>query len=210
MESSSITACNNLVQCSLGALMVSVIDLIVNAVGPGWTYVLLAGICLDVTDYLKIWEIPPQAAVLGTIKGVGPKFSFVAARSSSTLLLPFSLPIPPIDNEEIREGTFGAYTSANASATMTPAPHFNPKPVDISTAYHEETEKDERRDSTLDGESHCSLPFGWPCPALRCMLFSLVVIFNGVLQHSTSSLLYFYSFNTNVNIYTYLCCVKAQ
>lgn len=45
-QSASVTACNNLVRCSLGAALVSVIDLILNALGAGWTYVLLAGICL--------------------------------------------------------------------------------------------------------------------------------------------------------------------
>lgn len=59
-QSSSITACNNLVRCSLGALVVSVIDLIVNAMGPGWTYVLLAGICLACSPmiWLAIWIGP--------------------------------------------------------------------------------------------------------------------------------------------------------
>lgn len=59
-QSSSITACNNLVRCSLGALMVSVIDLLVNALGPGWTYVLLAGICLACSPmiWLAIWIGP--------------------------------------------------------------------------------------------------------------------------------------------------------
>ncbi|KAG2367756.1 major facilitator superfamily domain-containing protein [Suillus spraguei] len=59
-QSSSITACNNLVRCSLGALIVSVIDLIVNAMGPGWTYVLLAGICLACSPmiWLAIWIGP--------------------------------------------------------------------------------------------------------------------------------------------------------
>ncbi|KAG2155612.1 major facilitator superfamily domain-containing protein [Suillus clintonianus] len=52
-QSSSITACNNLVRCSLGALMVSVIDLIVSAIGAGWTYVLLAGVCLACSS--MIW-----------------------------------------------------------------------------------------------------------------------------------------------------------
>ncbi|EMD39625.1 hypothetical protein CERSUDRAFT_63234 [Gelatoporia subvermispora B] len=46
--SSSITACNNLCRCSFGAICVSVIDLILNAIGTGWTYVLLAGPCLAV------------------------------------------------------------------------------------------------------------------------------------------------------------------
>ena len=37
---------NNLVRCSLGAACVSVIDLIIRAIGVGWTYVLLAGLCV--------------------------------------------------------------------------------------------------------------------------------------------------------------------
>ncbi|KAH7930390.1 MFS general substrate transporter [Leucogyrophana mollusca] len=45
-QSSSVTACNNLVRCTTGAVLVSVIDLILNALRPGWTYVLLAGVCL--------------------------------------------------------------------------------------------------------------------------------------------------------------------
>ncbi|KAH9835929.1 MFS general substrate transporter [Rhodofomes roseus] len=45
-NSASVTACNNLVRCSLGAALVSVIDIMLNRLGPGWTYVLLAGICL--------------------------------------------------------------------------------------------------------------------------------------------------------------------
>ncbi|KIJ66313.1 hypothetical protein HYDPIDRAFT_109309 [Hydnomerulius pinastri MD-312] len=45
-QGSSVTACNNLVRCSLSAAMVSVIDLILNALGAGWTYILLAGISL--------------------------------------------------------------------------------------------------------------------------------------------------------------------
>ncbi|KAG2336853.1 hypothetical protein BDR05DRAFT_1011507 [Suillus weaverae] len=101
--------------------------------------------------------------------------------SSSSALLPTTSKCRRIDDEEIREGTFGAYTSANASATVMPAPHFNPKPVDISAAYHEETEKDERQDSTLDGESHCSPPFGVmvnECinsPSTRAMLIEAAV-----------------------------------
>jgi len=41
---SSITACNNLARCSLSAFLVSVIDLIIHALGVGWTYVLLGGV----------------------------------------------------------------------------------------------------------------------------------------------------------------------
>ncbi|KZT02466.1 MFS general substrate transporter [Laetiporus sulphureus 93-53] len=45
-QSAAVTACNNMVRCSLGAVMVSVINPILNAMGPGWTYVLLPGICV--------------------------------------------------------------------------------------------------------------------------------------------------------------------
>ncbi|KAI0756845.1 MFS general substrate transporter [Daedaleopsis nitida] len=43
---SAITACNNLVRCTLGAAAVSLIDIIINRLGTGWTYVLLSGICV--------------------------------------------------------------------------------------------------------------------------------------------------------------------
>ncbi|KAL9716504.1 hypothetical protein Ac2012v2_000952 [Leucoagaricus gongylophorus] len=45
-QSSAVTACNNLVRCLLSAVLVSVIELIFDAIGVGWTYVLLAGIAL--------------------------------------------------------------------------------------------------------------------------------------------------------------------
>ncbi|KAJ7195657.1 MFS general substrate transporter [Mycena pura] len=45
-QGSSVTACNNLVRCALSATMVAVIQLILSALGPGWTYVLLAGMCV--------------------------------------------------------------------------------------------------------------------------------------------------------------------
>ncbi|KIJ29364.1 hypothetical protein M422DRAFT_188640, partial [Sphaerobolus stellatus SS14] len=45
-QGSSISAANNLVRCSLGAVMVSVIDFILKALKPGWTYTLLGGICI--------------------------------------------------------------------------------------------------------------------------------------------------------------------
>ncbi|OJA16099.1 hypothetical protein AZE42_10598 [Rhizopogon vesiculosus] len=44
-QGSSVTACNNLVRCSMGALLVSMIDLILDQLGVGWTFVLLGGIC---------------------------------------------------------------------------------------------------------------------------------------------------------------------
>jgi len=42
-QSSSVTACNNFVRCGLTAVLVSIIDLILNGIGIGWTYVLLGG-----------------------------------------------------------------------------------------------------------------------------------------------------------------------
>lgn len=44
-QSSAISACNNLVRGALGAGLVAVIDIIIRALGPGWTYVLLGGAC---------------------------------------------------------------------------------------------------------------------------------------------------------------------
>ncbi|KAI0727810.1 major facilitator superfamily domain-containing protein [Fomitopsis betulina] len=51
-QSASVTACNNLVRCALGAALVSVIDIILNRLGPGWTYVLLACICIALSPIL--------------------------------------------------------------------------------------------------------------------------------------------------------------
>ncbi|KAF9550043.1 MFS general substrate transporter [Agrocybe pediades] len=45
-QSSSVTACNNFLRCIFSAILVSVIDIIVRAIGTGWTYVLIAGFCL--------------------------------------------------------------------------------------------------------------------------------------------------------------------
>ncbi|KAF8167670.1 major facilitator superfamily domain-containing protein [Crassisporium funariophilum] len=45
-QSSSVTACNNLVRCTLSAVLVSVIELIIKGIGIGWTYILLGGITL--------------------------------------------------------------------------------------------------------------------------------------------------------------------
>ncbi|KAJ6616625.1 major facilitator superfamily domain-containing protein [Mycena sp. CBHHK59/15] len=45
-QGSSVTACNNLVRCALSAAMVACIQLILTALGSGWTYVLLAGLCV--------------------------------------------------------------------------------------------------------------------------------------------------------------------
>lgn len=45
-QGASITACNNLVRCSLSAILVAVLDLILRSVGVAWTYVLLGGLSL--------------------------------------------------------------------------------------------------------------------------------------------------------------------
>ncbi|KAJ5902164.1 hypothetical protein N7495_002692 [Penicillium taxi] len=45
-QSSGVIACTNLVRCSLAAVLVSVIDKSTDRLGYGWTYVLLAAICL--------------------------------------------------------------------------------------------------------------------------------------------------------------------
>lgn len=44
-QGSSVTACNNLIRCSMGALLVSVIDLLLRKIDAGWTFVLLGGVC---------------------------------------------------------------------------------------------------------------------------------------------------------------------
>ncbi|KAI4528963.1 MFS general substrate transporter [Schizophyllum commune Loenen D] len=41
----AMTACNNLLRCVIAAALVSVIQLLLDALGPGWTYVLLGGVC---------------------------------------------------------------------------------------------------------------------------------------------------------------------
>lgn len=67
---SSITACvsnfssvlyvshgfrqNNIVRCTLGAVMVSVIDLMLRRLGMGWTYVLLGGLAILCTPLVII------------------------------------------------------------------------------------------------------------------------------------------------------------
>jgi len=53
-QGSSITACNNIVRCSMGAGMVSVINPILVAIGEGWTYTLLGGLCMLVSPLLYV------------------------------------------------------------------------------------------------------------------------------------------------------------
>jgi predicted MFS family arabinose efflux permease len=45
-RSSGATACTNLVRCSLGAILVSIIDRMTSSWGFGWTYTFWAGICI--------------------------------------------------------------------------------------------------------------------------------------------------------------------
>ncbi|KAG4421615.1 hypothetical protein IFR04_005234 [Cadophora malorum] len=59
---SSITACTNLIRCSLAAVLVSVIDRITTVMGYGWAYILLGGICLALLP-LMLLEIK-----------IGPKY----------------------------------------------------------------------------------------------------------------------------------------
>ncbi|KAK0500560.1 major facilitator superfamily domain-containing protein [Armillaria luteobubalina] len=61
-QSSSITACNNFIRCIAGAALVSVMDLILRALGAGWTYVLLAGILVLTIPlvYLIMYVGPPR------------------------------------------------------------------------------------------------------------------------------------------------------
>ncbi|KAF5343027.1 hypothetical protein D9758_011113 [Tetrapyrgos nigripes] len=54
-QSSSAAACNNLFRGVLGAVLTSVIDLILNALTAGWTYVLLGGICALLTPL--VWVV---------------------------------------------------------------------------------------------------------------------------------------------------------
>lgn len=46
LNSSTYHMQNNLVRCLLSAVLVSVIELIFDAIGVGWTYILLTGITL--------------------------------------------------------------------------------------------------------------------------------------------------------------------
>ncbi|KAF8640674.1 hypothetical protein AX17_000331 [Amanita inopinata Kibby_2008] len=55
-QSSSVTACSNLVRCTFAAVVVSVIELIIDAIGTGWFYVILAALTVLVLPlvYLSI------------------------------------------------------------------------------------------------------------------------------------------------------------
>ncbi|KAF9446558.1 MFS general substrate transporter [Macrolepiota fuliginosa MF-IS2] len=45
-QGSTVTACSNFVRCSFSAIIISIIQPLINAIGVGWTYVLLAGFVL--------------------------------------------------------------------------------------------------------------------------------------------------------------------
>ncbi|KAJ4490543.1 major facilitator superfamily domain-containing protein [Lentinula aciculospora] len=53
-QSSSVSACNNLFRGCLGAILVSVIDPIVDALSPGWTFVLLGCVCAAMTPIVYV------------------------------------------------------------------------------------------------------------------------------------------------------------
>ncbi|KAF8265762.1 MFS general substrate transporter, partial [Lactarius quietus] len=53
-QGSSITACNNVVRCLMGAGMVTIINPIITAMGNGWAYVLLGGFCVLVAPLIWV------------------------------------------------------------------------------------------------------------------------------------------------------------
>ncbi|KAG8718982.1 hypothetical protein FRC08_003904 [Ceratobasidium sp. 394] len=56
-QGSSITASNNFVRCLLGAGTISIQDFIINAINPGWMYVLFCGICvLTIPAFVLEWR----------------------------------------------------------------------------------------------------------------------------------------------------------
>lgn len=59
-QSSGVIACTNLVRCSLAAILVSLIDKATQAIGYGWTYTILGGLCslLLVCIYVEIRKGP--------------------------------------------------------------------------------------------------------------------------------------------------------
>ncbi|KAJ3973651.1 major facilitator superfamily domain-containing protein [Lentinula raphanica] len=71
-QSSSVSACNNLFRGTLGAVFVSVIDLIANAISTGWTFVLLGCVCAALTPLvLAVIKIGPRWRAKRVRKGAG-------------------------------------------------------------------------------------------------------------------------------------------
>ncbi|KAH7338906.1 MFS general substrate transporter [Rhizoctonia solani] len=61
VQGSSITASNNIVRCLLGAGTISIQDPLINAINPGWTYVLFCGVCLlTVPLFIIEWRYGPM------------------------------------------------------------------------------------------------------------------------------------------------------
>ncbi|KDQ50724.1 hypothetical protein JAAARDRAFT_74054 [Jaapia argillacea MUCL 33604] len=53
-QSSTVTACNNIVRCACSAALVSIVDLLVNAIGTGWTFVVFGGMIALITPVLYL------------------------------------------------------------------------------------------------------------------------------------------------------------
>ncbi|KIM60924.1 hypothetical protein SCLCIDRAFT_123247 [Scleroderma citrinum Foug A] len=72
-QGSSVTACNNLIGYSFGAACIAVIDLVIRAVGTGWTYTIFAAIDLSVGPmiWLLVWLGPRSRArrLTGKVEG---------------------------------------------------------------------------------------------------------------------------------------------
>lgn len=61
-STSSVTACNNLVRCGTGAIMVSIVEPIISGIGVGWTYILFGALA-----------VLGAFATLGAVT-IGPKY----------------------------------------------------------------------------------------------------------------------------------------
>ncbi|KAI0308328.1 MFS general substrate transporter [Multifurca ochricompacta] len=59
-QGSSIAACSNVVRCSMGAGIVSLINPLIVALGDGWAYVVLGSFCVLAAPllYIEIWRGP--------------------------------------------------------------------------------------------------------------------------------------------------------
>ncbi|KAG8910446.1 hypothetical protein FRC01_006335, partial [Tulasnella sp. 417] len=60
-QGSSVVALNNVVRCTLGAILIAVIDPILKAMGTGWTFVLfglIVGVLSPLMTWIVIWRGP--------------------------------------------------------------------------------------------------------------------------------------------------------
>ncbi|KIY73076.1 MFS general substrate transporter [Cylindrobasidium torrendii FP15055 ss-10] len=64
-QGSSITACNNLLRCTIAAGCVAIMDVVLNAIKPGWTYVIFGALCFLIIPliYLVIMAGPGRRKV---------------------------------------------------------------------------------------------------------------------------------------------------